>query len=154
MICITITIVGKMAKNNISNRVINDVSWSLEKHIWRIHIFWGAAVVIAVIAGVIALYILRVNGDSLVALLTNFATILSIILSISSIAYAYSTSHDTARQFAEIDKMVAQMRENNEEIRKNIREIRDVRYSNSSIDNTRDLDNANLKNNLSGDDFT
>lgn len=154
MICLTITISGKMAVSNRTN-AINDVSWSMEKKIWKINFIWSASVAAVVIAGISALCLCRVSGDSLISLLTNFATVLSIILSISSIAYSYSTSHDTARQFAEIDKMVAQMRENNEEIRKNILEIsRDVHYSNSAIDNTRDLGNANLKSNLPEIDAT
>lgn len=53
------------------------------------------------------------NGDRLLSALENFSTILSIILSISSIAFAGYTSIETGRQFHDMSKAVEEIRTSN-----------------------------------------
>ena len=115
--------IDKMAKNN---RIIgNDSTWqelqNRDKTLYRIkcNIIWGAIVALLLAGGFGSFVLYEISSNDVIMAISNFATILSIILSISSIAYSYSTSHDTARQFAEIDKTVARMKENNEEIMRN-----------------------------------
>lgn len=86
---------------------------------WKCNAVWIALLVVLLFSAFGSFVLLNIDGDTVVIAITNFSTVLSIILSISSIAYSYSTSHDTARQFAEIDKTVARMEENNEEMKNN-----------------------------------
>lgn len=86
---------------------------------WRCNAWWIASFIFVLVALLVSFVLIKLDCDTLVGAITNFSTILSIILSISSIAYSYTTSHDTARQFAEIDKIVAKMRENNEDMKNN-----------------------------------
>lgn len=86
---------------------------------WKCNFWWIVCSVVILVALGGSMVLCNLECDTLIVAITNFATILSIILSISSIAYAYSTSHDTAKQFAEIDKTVARMRENNEDMKNN-----------------------------------
>lgn len=90
---------------------------------WKCNFWWIVCSVVILVALGGSFVLCNLECDSLIVAITNFATILSIILSISSIAYAYTTSHDTARQFAEIDKTVARMRENNEDMKNNNSQI-------------------------------
>ena len=86
---------------------------------WKCNAVWIAILVVLLFSVFGSFVLLNIDGDTVIVAITNFSTLLSIILSISSIAYSYSTSHDTARQFAEIDKTVARMEENNEEMKNN-----------------------------------
>ena len=52
-----------------------------------------------------------VNGENLMNGIVNFATFLSIILSISSILFAFFTSRDTSQQYSAMDKAIGEMRE-------------------------------------------
>lgn len=54
-----------------------------------------------------------VNGDKLLSALENFSTILSIVLSISSIAFAAYTSIETGRQFHFMSRAVEEIRTSN-----------------------------------------
>lgn len=70
-----------------------------------IHIHWVIFLLIIII-GLVALLIFKVpNGQDLVDYVTNFSTILSIILSVSSISYAYYTSRDTSSQYQRMDNL-------------------------------------------------
>lgn len=108
------------------NRIIgNDGTWqelqdrNMTLYRWKFNTTWGAIVALLLASGFGSFVLHEISSNDVIMAISNFATILSIILSISSIAYSYSTSHDTARQFAEIDKTVARMKENNEEIMRN-----------------------------------
>lgn len=116
-----------MAKNNrINNNIItgyNNVLKELQdlrmkQYRIKCNVIWGIMMIILLVCAFGSFLLHKISSNNVIMAVTNFATILSIILSISSIAYSYSTSHDTARQFAEIDKTVAQMKENNEEIKR------------------------------------
>lgn len=122
-----IIIIDKMAKKDrINDNIITGYNNVLEElqnlrmkqYRMKCNIIWGIVVVILLLCAFGSFLLQKISSNDVVMAVTNFATILSIILSISSIAYSYSTSHDTARQFAEIDKTVAQMKENNEEIKR------------------------------------
>ena len=106
-----------IASNDRESQSVQELHMKLYR--WKCNLWWMAGFVVILLAlwGSFVLY--NVGCDSLNVAITNFSTILSIILSISSITYAYTTSHDTARQFAEIDKTVARMRENNEDMKSN-----------------------------------
>ena len=54
-----------------------------------------------------------VNGDNLLSALENFSTILSIVLYISSIAFAAYTSIETGRQFHFMSRAVEEIRTSN-----------------------------------------
>lgn len=53
------------------------------------------------------------QGDNLLSALTNFSTILSIFLSVSSIAFAGYTSIETGRQFHYMSRAVEEIRTSN-----------------------------------------
>ena len=117
-------------KNNYAPTIVSNDRESLysqelymKLYRWKCNFWWVVCSIVILVALGGSLVLCNLECDTLIVAITNFATILSIILSISSIAYAYSTSHDTARQFAEIDKTVARMRENNEDMKNNNSQI-------------------------------
>lgn len=59
------------------------------------------------------------NGEVLVTYISNFSTMLSIILSISSIFFAYYTSRDTSMQYRSMEKALEEVRITNRSITEN-----------------------------------
>lgn len=71
-----------------------------------------------------------VGGEEFMNGIVNFATFLSIILSISSILFAFFTSRDTSQQYSAMDKAIGEMREthrsisaNNSDLLKRVNEV-------------------------------
>lgn len=65
------------------------------------------------------------QGDNLLSALTNFSTILSIFLSISSIAFAGYTSIETGRQFHYMSRAVEEIRTSNRIMSENYKNLLD-----------------------------
>lgn len=85
---------------------------------------WVAIILLVIIVCILISIFLShtiINGDNLLNGIVNFATIVSIILSITSIFYTAFTSRDTSAQFSNIDKAVAIIKENNDKIESNNR---------------------------------
>ena len=66
---------------------------------------------------------LVMQGDSLLSALTNFSTILSIFLSVSSIAFAGYTSIETGRQFHYMSRAVEEIRTSNRIMSENYKNL-------------------------------
>lgn len=95
----------------------------------KFHIFYVAIITTLIVSAFLAFILLKFNCRSIIEAITSFATILSIILSISSISYSYITSHDTSRQFGEIDKTVAVMSQNSKSMDKSITNLENFMIS-------------------------
>ena len=63
------------------------------------------------------------DGDSLLEALVNFSTLLSIVLSISSIAFAGYTSIETGRQFHFMSRAVEEIRTTNRIMSDNYKDL-------------------------------
>lgn len=63
------------------------------------------------------------NGDNLVNAIENFSTILSIVLSVSSIAFAGYTSIETGRQYHNMSRAVTQIETANKIMSENYRDL-------------------------------
>lgn len=63
------------------------------------------------------------QGDNLLSALTNFSTILSIFLSVSSIAFAGYTSIETGRQFHYMSRAVEEIRTSNRIMSENYKNL-------------------------------
>lgn len=71
---------------------------------------WIICVLVLILAAVIATKVTDLKSDRLVSALSNFSMILSIILSISSILFAYFTSRDTNNQYIAMGKAIEEIR--------------------------------------------
>lgn len=109
--------------------LIKDVRSSAEK---KVNTIW----VICILSFLVALLIVWCisqyvqNGDNLIHGIENFATIISILLSITSILYAHYTSETTSRQNSDIASAVTEiktfsqfMSTNNQMVLSQIRDI-------------------------------
>ncbi len=98
------------------------------------------------------------EGSVLIDAITNFSTILSIILSISSILFAYYTSRDTSMQYRSMEKALEEVRVTNKFMAENnsilLQQVKDlaigintinVRMENSVKSNTTSSSNASLE---------
>lgn len=96
-----------------------------------------------------------VNGDNLLYSLVNFATLLSIFLSVSSICFALYTSMQTSRQYDNMSQAVTEikatnefMKSSNSQLFRNIKDIaRDLAYLGGRFDgafNNRQSDDSNF----------
>ena len=121
-----------MANNNLSNnnfdkRVVNVCSTNNDKTStrWSTHAKWIIFLLCLVIAVLIAWVLSNSisNGDNLLRAIENFSTILSIILSISSIAFAGYTSIETGRQYHDMAKAVTQIETSNNIMSKNYKDL-------------------------------
>ena len=95
-------------------------------------IIWVILILLALIT-ILSAYIVTkriFNGDNLLEGISNFSTLLSIILSISSISFAYYTSHQTSRQYENMSTAVTEIKESNRHMEKNntmlLRFIREI----------------------------
>lgn len=80
--------------------------------------------VLLVIVLVVVILTERVsNGDNLVNAVENFSTILSIVLSVSSIAFAGYTSIETGRQYHNMSRAVTQIETANKIMSENYRDL-------------------------------
>ena len=76
-----------------------------------VHICWTLAILILIIVLLLTCGLKNLpEGSVLIDAITNFSTILSIILSISSILFAYYTSRDTSMQYRSMEKALEEVR--------------------------------------------
>ena len=139
-----------MGKNNIpSNKNSSDIKkpngsnhlkpYILTSIIWLLLIL----VVIIVILLNVVVSDKSVNADHLLYSIVNFATILSIFLSVSSICFALYTSMQTSRQYDNMSQAVTEikatnefMKSNSSQLLRNIRDIaKDLAYLGGKFDN-------------------
>lgn len=103
---------------------------------------WVICVLVFILVAVIAIKVTDLECDRLVSILSNFSMILSIILSISSILFAYFTSRDTNNQYIAMGKAIEEIRAaslfsyiNNSDIISQVESIaKDVGVLNSKYD--------------------
>lgn len=95
-------------------------------------IIWVVLILLALLT-ILSAYIVTkriIDGDNLLEGISNFSTLLSIILSISSISFAYYTSHQTSRQYENMSTAVTEIKESNRHMEKNnamlLRFIREI----------------------------
>lgn len=107
-----------------------------------------------------------VEGDKLLSALVNFSTFLSIILSISSIAFAGYTSIETGRQFHYMSRAVEEIRTSNRIMSDNYKnlldhyhdtvnkfsEILELRFRVSNKSEKTSVNIGDINNNMSGDE--
>ncbi len=85
-----------------------------------VNICWIIALLILIIVLLLTYGLNKIHKvDILIESITNFSTILSIILSISSILFAYYTSHDTSMQYRSMEKALGEVRVTNKHMEKN-----------------------------------
>ena len=86
-----------------------------EKSGWSTNAKWIVSLLVIIVISLIAMILNEnvINGDKLLSALENFSTILSIVLSISSIAFAAYTSIETGRQFHFMSRAVEEIRTSN-----------------------------------------
>ncbi|MCM1218481.1 MAG: hypothetical protein NC548_28670 [Lachnospiraceae bacterium] len=84
-----------------------------------VNLAWVIVILGVIICYLMSIDITKINSKELLSLITNFATLLSIILSISSILFAYFTSRDTSNQYISMGKALEEIRANNNQITQN-----------------------------------
>lgn len=103
----------------------NNIPPAKDERMYSIHtlIYWnlGWVIVLLVIAVLSIMTLKLTNQDCsiLIDSIENFATLLSIILSISSILFAYFTSQNTSRHFEEMSNVLVEVKEINNNIQSN-----------------------------------
>ena len=122
------------------------------------NLFWVICILVICLVIVLSQKVTDLSSDRLISILTNFSTLLSIVLSISSILFAYYTSRDTNNQYVAMGKALAEIRAasyqsiiNNSDLITQVESIaRDVSVLNSKYDlqsflskNTKDTSVAN-----------
>lgn len=124
-----------------------------------VHICWTLAILILIIVLLLTCGLKNLpEGSVLIDAITNFSTILSIILSISSILFAYYTSRDTSMQYRSMEKALEEVRVTNKFMAENnsilLQQVKDlaigintinVRMENSVKSNTTSSSNASLE---------
>lgn len=94
---------------------------------WPTNALWIISLLMLVLM-LLATWILKsfvVGGDGLLSALENFSTILSIVLSVSSIAFAGYTSVETGRQFHYMSRAVEEIRTSNRIMSDNYKNLLD-----------------------------
>ena len=124
-----------------------------------VNICWTLAILILIIVLLLTCGLKNLpEGSVLIDAITNFSTILSIILSISSILFAYYTSRDTSMQYRSMEKALEEVRVTNKFMAENnsilLQQVKDlaigintinVRMENSVKSNTTSSSNASLE---------
>ena len=92
---------AKNLNNQVPSNFIGDGKNMKEKSGWSTNAKWIVSLLVMIVISLIAMILngYVVNGDKLLSALENFSTILSIVLSVSSIAFAAYTSIETGRPF-------------------------------------------------------
>lgn len=75
-----------------------------------INLAWIILILAIILIIILSIDVAALNSDSLIKILSNFSTLLSIILSISSILFAYFTSRDTNNQYIAMGKALEEVR--------------------------------------------
>lgn len=84
-------------------------------YIW-INVVWIIVLLVVAICILLSIKLTDIDSQTIIFYVTNFATILSIILSISSILFAYFTSRDTQSQYVAMGKALEAIRATNWQI--------------------------------------
>lgn len=92
---------------------------------WNVHIKWTVGVLVFLLIGSVSFMIANtmVDGEALLRSLNTFSTILSIVLSVSSIAFAAYTSIETGRQFHLMSRAVEEIRVTNRIMSDNYKDL-------------------------------
>lgn len=92
---------------------------------WNVHIKWTVGVLVFLLIGSVSFIIANtmVDGEALLRSLNTFSTILSIVLSVSSIAFAAYTSIETGRQFHLMSRAVEEIRVTNRIMSDNYKDL-------------------------------
>ena len=107
-----------------------------------VHICWTLAILILIIVLLLTCGLKNLpEGSVLIDAITNFSTILSIILSISSILFAYYTSRDTSMQYRSMEKALEEVRVTNKFMAENnsilLQQVKDLAIGINTINETR-----------------
>mgnify|MGYP000068143861 CR=1 FL=1 len=107
---------AKNLNNQVPSNFIGDGKNMKEKSGWSTNAKWIVSLLVMIVISLIAMILngYVVNGDKLLSALENFSTILSIVLSVSSIAFAAYTSIETGRQFHFMSRAVEEIRTSND----------------------------------------
>lgn len=107
---------AKNLNNQVQSNLLEDAKNTNEKSGWSTNAKWIVSLLVMIVISLIAMILKGyvVNGDKLLSALENFSTILSIVLSVSSIAFAGYTSIETGRQFHFMSRAVEEIRTSNE----------------------------------------
>lgn len=121
---------AKLPNNQSASNTIEDIK-NIEKSSkglgWPTNALWIISLLVLVLM-LLASWILKsfvVSGDGLLSALENFSTILSIVLSVSSIAFAGYTSVETSRQFHYMSRAVEEIRTSNRIMSDNYKNLLD-----------------------------
>lgn len=121
---------AKLPNNQSASNTIENIknSEKLSKGTgWPANALWIIFLLVLVLM-LLTTWILKsfvVSGDGLLSALENFSTILSIVLSISSIAFAGYTSVETSRQFHYMSRAVEEIRTSNRIMSDNYKNLLD-----------------------------
>lgn len=98
---------------------------NVEKEKWTTNAKWIVGVLISLVISLISWIITNYikDGNNLLEVLVNFSTILSIFLSICSIAFAGYTSIETGRQFHFMSRAVEEIRTTNHIMSENYKDL-------------------------------
>lgn len=101
-----------------NNSIGNDQKYTIHT-IFYWNIAWIIGILICVILCLLTLKLDEFNSKDLINGIVNFSTLLSIILSISSILFAYFTSQNTSRHFEEMSIVLTEVKQINNNIQSN-----------------------------------
>lgn len=88
--------------------------------IFLVNVIWVIVLMFLLIVLLLSILLkYTLNGEVLIGAITNFSTILSIILSITSIFFAFYTSRDTSAQYRNMDKALNEIRLTNKNMEAN-----------------------------------
>lgn len=107
---------AKNLNNQVPSNLLGDARNKNEKCGWSTNAKWIVSLLVIIVISLIVMILNQnvVNGDNLLSTLENFSTILSIVLSVSSIAFAAYTSIETGRQFHFMSRAVEEIRTSND----------------------------------------
>lgn len=109
---------NRTTDNSRGDNTVQETKWTTNAK-WVVGIL--ALLVILLLSWLLSNYIAQ--GDNLIHAIENFSTILSIVLSVSSIAFAGYTSIETGRQYHSMSKAVTEIETSNKIMSSNYRDL-------------------------------
>ena len=117
-----------MNKVNNSNKTeTSEKKYSVHTIIYW-NIGWLIVILFILLISISASKIEAFKSSELLDWIVNFATLLSIILSISSILFSYFTSQNTSRHFEEMSNVLAEVKQINNNIQTNNKQLFSMVY--------------------------